>query len=825
ANILDVNMDEGMLDSPVAMRTFLNTIASEPEIARLPVMVDSSKWQVLHIGLQCLQGKGVVNSISLKDGEAAFLEKAAIIRSYGAAVVVMAFDEQGQAADTERRLQIGQRAFKLLIDVGFPAEDIIIDPNVLAIATGLEEHANYAVSFIESTRLLKQHCPGIKISGGISNLSFAFRGNEPVRQAMNSAFLYHAIAAGLDMGIVNAGQIALYSDIAPELLVAVEDVIFNRDSGATDRLVALADRFKGGTKKRELDLSWREQPVAGRIAWALVHGTVDFVEHDVAEALAELGTPLAVIEGPMMAGMRQVGDLFGAGKMFLPQVVKSARVMKRGVAWLEPHLQAAKQAGTMASQGAILMATVKGDVHDIGKNIVGVVLACNGWEIIDLGVMVPCETILREAETRGVSAIGLSGLITPSLDEMVHVAKEMQVRGMQLPLLIGGATTSKQHTAVKIAPAYAGPVVHVLDASRAVEVAQQVTAANPDVYLGQVRGDQEQVRQIHALRQATPLVPLSQVQNRRPQLSFAEVAKPQKLGRQVQMQVPLAAVAQCIDWTFLFSAWDLKGRYPQILQHPDHGEAARDLFASAQAMLQTIVSQNQLEIRAVWGVWPAHSQGNDVVLFADEEHSHEVARFCMLRQQQQKTDAAKPYLSLADFVAPRDLQVPDYVGGFAVTAGIGLEKLVEAAMAEHDDYSAILAKALADRLAEAATEWLHAQVRRSWYAADESLDNEALIAERYVGIRPAIGYPACPDHTEKLKLWSLLRPDELGITLTETLAMYPGASVSGLYLGHPQARYFSVGQVGPDQVADYARRKGMGVAEVERALGSSVAGG
>ena len=820
ANILDVNMDEGMLDSARAMTIFLNMIASEPEIARLPVMVDSSKWQVLEAGLQCLQGKGVVNSISLKDGEATFLERARAILRYGAATVVMAFDEQGQATDTARRVDICERAYRLLTGIGFPAEDIFFDPNVLAIGTGIEEHAEYAVTFIEATRLIKQRCPGAKVSGGISNLSFAFRGNEPVRQAMNSAFLYHAIAAGLDMGIVNAGQVAVYSDIAPELLVAVEDVIFNRDPGATDRLVAMADRFKGGTKKKELDLSWRQAAVADRIAWALVHGTVEFIEADVQEALAELGSPLGVIEGPMMAGMRQVGDLFGAGKMFLPQVVKSARVMKKGVAWLEPHLAAAKQAGQGRSQGKILLATVKGDVHDIGKNIVGVVLACNGWDILDLGVMVPCETILQQAVAHGVRAIGLSGLITPSLDEMVHVATEMQRRGMQLPLLIGGATTSKQHTAVKIAPHYTGPVVHVLDASRAVEVAQRATADDNAAWLLEVRQDQQNVREIHALRHAAPLLSFEQARAKRPRHTFdpAELGTPIALGRQVLERAPLAEIAAYIDWTFLFAAFDLKGRFPAILEHPEYGAAARDLYASARTLLDRIVADGSLQIRATWGLWPAAAEDDDVVLLDPSGATEPVARFRFLRQQQQKTDGDKPQLCLADFVAPAGCGVRDHVGAFAVSAGFGVETLEAAAMADHDDYTAILVKAVADRLAEATAEWLHAQVRRSWYAPDETLDNNALVGERYRGIRPAFGYPACPDHTEKTELWRLLRPAELGMTLTENFAVAPAASVCGLYFGHPAARYFAVGPVGPDQIADYAQRKGMDLARAEKAV-------
>ncbi len=826
ANILDVNMDEGMLDSAAAMRTFLNTLAGEPEIARLPVMVDSSKWEVLETGLQCLQGKGVVNSISLKDGEAAFLEKAKKIMRYGAGAVVMAFDEEGQAADTERRVAICERAYQLLRGIGFPAEDIVFDPNVLAIGTGLEEHARYAISFIEAARILKQSCPGAKISGGVSNLSFAFRGNNPVREAMNSAFLYHAIRAGLDMGIVNAGQIAVYDDIDKELLELVEDVLFDRRPDATERLVTLADKFKGPGKKKEIEQAWREGTLEQRIAHALVHGLTEHIDQDTAEALAKYHTPLAVIEGPMMAGMSIVGDLFGAGKMFLPQVVKSARVMKKAVAWLEPHLLASKLAGAASSQGKVLMATVKGDVHDIGKNIVGVVLGCNGYEVIDLGVMVPAARILEEAVAQRVDAIGLSGLITPSLDEMVHVAREMERLGMTMPLLIGGATTSKQHTAVKVAPVYSGPVVHVLDASRAVgTLSQLLSKLHHDAYVADVRTDQQRLRDLHLLRQASPLLPFSEVQNNRPRLTYSvdQSPKPAVLGLQ-QCDIDLAELVPYIDWTFLFVAWDLKGKFPQILEHPDHGEAARDLYDAAQKELRRIVDGKLLQAKAVWGVWPAASEGNDIAYFADGERLHELNRFCFLRQQQKKTDAGKPHLCLADYVAPLSSGVQDHAGAFAVTAGLGLEAITEHYRADHDDFHAILAQALADRLAEAAAEWLHQKVRKQWYAPGESFSGPELIAEPYLGIRPAFGYPSCPDHTEKTKLWQLLHPERVGITLTENLAMYPGASVSGLYLGHPEARYFATGPVGGEQILDYARRKGMSVQEVERALESTIAG-
>ena len=826
ANILDVNMDEGMLDSVAAMRTFLNTLAGEPEIARLPVMVDSSKWEVLEAGLRCLQGKGIVNSISLKDGEAAFLEKAHKILRYGAATVVMAFDEEGQATDTERRLQICERAYKLLIGIGFPPEDIIFDPNVLAIGTGLEEHARYALSFIETTRALKQRCPGAKISGGISNLSFAFRGNNPVREAMNSAFLFHAIRAGLDMGIVNAGQIAVYDDIDKQLLELVEDVLFDRRPDSTERLVALADQFKGAGKKKEIEQAWREGTLEQRMAHALIHGLTEHIDGDTAEALAKYGTPLAVIEGPMMAGMSAVGDLFGAGKMFLPQVVKSARVMKKAVAWLEPHLQAQKNAGVATTQGRVLMATVKGDVHDIGKNIVGVVMGCNGYEVVDLGVMVAADTIVNKAMELNVDAVGLSGLITPSLDEMVHVAREMERRGLKIPLLIGGATTSKQHTAVKIAPVYSGAAVHVLDASRAVGTLSSLLSKDQrDGFVAETRADQQRLRELHLLRQAHPLLPFSEVQTKRPQVEFSAqtCVKPQQLGVQ-HRELELAELVPYIDWTFLFVAWDLKGKFPQILDHPDHGHAARELFDQAQALLQKIVQGKLLQARAVWGLWPAAGDGNDIAYFADEDRHHEAARFCFLRQQQKKTDAAKPHLCLADYVAPVGGSMRDYAGAFAVTAGLGLEAIVDHYRADHDDFHAILAQALADRLAEAAAEWLHQHVRKQWYAPDEPYSPDQLIAEPFGGIRPAFGYPSCPDHTEKTKLWQLLRPQEIGITLTENLAMYPGASVSGLYLGHPQARYFATGPVGGEQILDYARRKGMSVQEVERALESTIAG-
>jgi 5-methyltetrahydrofolate--homocysteine methyltransferase len=824
ANLLDVNMDEGMLDSERAMETFLKIVATEPEIARLPIVIDSSKWSVIQAGLRCVQGKGIVNSISLKEGEADFLAKAREIRRFGFGVVVMAFDERGQAETVERKVEIGRRAWKLLVErAGFDPKDIVIDPNILAIATGIEEHNDFAKNFIEATRRLKQECPEVKVSGGVSNLSFSFRGNNPVREAMHAAFLYHAIRAGMDMGIVNAGQLAVYEEVPKDLLERVEDVLFNRRSDATERLVEFAETVKGKGKKRELDLAWREGPVEERLSHALVQGIVDFIEPDTEEARKKYGRPLTVIEGPLMDGMKVVGDLFGAGKMFLPQVVKSARVMKKAVAYLEPFLAKEKAAGA-GPQGRIVMATVKGDVHDIGKNIVGVVLGCNNWEVVDLGVMVPCDAILNAALEQGADLVGLSGLITPSLDEMVHVSREMERRGMTLPLLIGGATTSPQHTAVKIAPEYGQPVVHVHDASRAVGVAAGLKDPARRVELAaKTRADQERLRELHAQPKAKPIVPFAEAGERRLRLEWpaADGARPAFLGARVIEDVPLRELVPFIDWTPFFLAWELKGRFPQILDDPKLGAAARDLHGNATALLERLCAGGRLRARAVYGFWPAAGEGDDLVLYADEARRAEAARFPMLRQQQRKTDAS-PYLSLADFVAPRGAGVADHVGAFAVTAGIGLEALVREFERDHDDYSAILAKALADRLAEAGAEWLHQRARREWYAAGESLAGAALVAEEYRGIRPAFGYPACPDHGEKRTLWKLLGAERAGITLTESCAMLPAASVSGLYLGHPEARYFALGRIGRDQAEDYARRKGVPLAEVERWLGPSL---
>jgi 5-methyltetrahydrofolate--homocysteine methyltransferase len=826
ANLIDVNMDEGMLDAERAMTTFLNLVATEPEIARVPVMIDSSRWSVLEAGLKCLQGKGVVNSISLKDGEEEFLRRARVVQRYGAGVVVMAFDEVGQADTVERKVAICERAYALLTGrLGFNPHDIIFDPNVLAVATGIEEHNAYAANFIEATRLIKARCPGVKISGGISNLSFSFRGNDRVREAMHAAFLYHAIAAGLDMGIVNAGQLAVYEDIPADLLERVEDVLFNRRPDATERLVEFANTVKGEGRRRETDLAWREAPVEARLSHALVHGIVDFIEADAEEARQKLGRPIGVIEGPLMDGMRTVGDLFGAGKMFLPQVVKSARAMKRAVAYLQPFMEAEK-AGTASSQGRIVLATVKGDVHDIGKNIVGVVLGCNSYEVIDLGVMVHVDRILAAAAEHQADVIGLSGLITPSLDEMVVVAREMARREMTTPLLIGGATTSPQHTAVKIAPEYPGPTVHVLDASRAVGVvASLLDARQREAFDAENRERQVQWREQVARRQQRKLLPLDAARANRLAIGWRDedIAVPSFLGVRTVMDIDLATLVPFIDWTFFFHAWELKGRMPAIFDHPQYGATARELYDHARALLDEIVAGRLVTARAAWGFWPANSDGDDIVLFTDDTRSDVAARLPMLRQQEAKADD-KPNRSLADFVAPLSTGRRDYIGAFAVTAGLGAADLVRRYEAEHDDYRAILVKALADRLAEAAAEWLHAEARRAWgYGEGEHLTPEDLAAERYRGIRPAIGYPACPDHSEKFTLFSLLDARRLGMDLTENGAMTPPASVSGLYLAHPQASYFMVGQVGEDQVRDYAARKGLTLDVVERWLSANLA--
>ena len=821
ANLLDVNMDEGLLDAEKEMTDFLNLIGGEPEIARLPIMVDSSRFPVLVAGLKCLQGKSVANSISLKEGPEVFKAQARELHRLGASAVVMAFDEEGQAVDTDKKVAICQRAFKILTEeLGWDAADIIFDPNILTVATGLDEHNNYARAFIEAAGEIKRLCPGVKISGGISNLSFSFRGNEVVREAMNAAFLYHAIRAGLDMGIVNAGQLAVYEDIPKELLERIEDVIFNRRADATERLVAFAGTVGGKEAEKKVDEAWRALPVGQRLAHALVHGLVEHIEEDVEEARAACARPLEVIEGPLMDGMKIVGDLFGAGKMFLPQVVKSARVMKKAVAYLEPYMAAEKALHGAREQGVVLMATVKGDVHDIGKNIVGIVLGCNNYRVIDLGVMVPADRILDEALQQKADIIGLSGLITPSLDEMVHIAKELQRRGIDKPLLIGGATTSKQHTALKIAPHTTLPVVHVLDASRAVGVvASLLDPAKKPGFVAENHALQDKLREVYAQRQQKPLVSLGEARRRKLAFDWHEKpAQPDFLGRRVVRELPLEQLLPFIDWTFFFSAWELKGRFPAILDHPEQGAAARELWANAQELLGEIVAGKKLRASAVWGFWPAQTDGDDLVFYEDEHRAHELCRFPMLRQQEEKPDDDKPHRSLADFVAPIGL-APDYVGAFAVTAGLGADELVRGYEEQNDDYRALLAKALADRLAEAFAEKLHQDARIAWgYGRSEALSSEELIAEKYRGIRPAFGYPACPDHSEKGKLWQLLGAEEIGMTLTESYAMMPAAAVSGLYFSHPRASYFAVGRIDRDQVEDYAARQGKKLAEVERWL-------
>jgi 5-methyltetrahydrofolate--homocysteine methyltransferase len=814
ANLLDVNMDADLLDAEEAMTTFLNLLATEPEAARLPIMVDSSRFSALEAGLRCLQGKGVVNSISLKEGEDAFLDQAATIRRYGAAVVVMAFDEAGQADTVERKVEILGRAYDLLLaKAGFAPEEIVLDPNVLAVATGIEEHAGFAKAFIEAIPLLKQRCPGALVSGGISNLSFAFRGNDAVREAMHASFLFHAIRAGLDLGIVNAGQLAVYEDIGPELLERVEDVLFDRRADATERLVEHATTVTGGATQRERDLGWREAPVSERLAHALVHGIVDFIEADTEEARQAAARPLDVIEGPLMDGMKIVGDLFGSGRMFLPQVVKSARAMKRAVSYLEPYMEAEKTSRSSAAR--IVVATVKGDVHDIGKNIVGVVLGCNGYEVIDLGVMVPADRILDVAVEQDCDIVGLSGLITPSLDEMVGVAKEMERRGLELPLLIGGATTSKQHTAVRIAPEYVQPTLHVLDASRVVGVVADLLDGDRRSRLdAENRVEQDRLRALHAEKGRKPMLPLREARTRRTPIEWhaEDLAAPAFTGTRV-VEEQISTLRDYVDWTFFFHAWELKGRYPAILDDPEKGEVARDLFANATELLDEIAAAGSLQARGVYGFWPAHAEEDDVVL--------DGYRFPMLRQQSDHADS-RPNRSLADYVAPAATGLPDAVGAFAVAIH-GSEALADEFAGALDDYRAIMVRALADRLAEAFAERLHQIARREWYAPTESLSGEDLVGERFRGIRPAFGYPACPDHSEKRTLLALLDAGQAGIGLTESCATTPGSSVSGLYFGHPQARYFSVGRVGRDQVADYAARKEMSIAEAERWLRQNLA--
>ncbi len=832
AQVIDVNMDAGLLDSEAAMRTFLNLVAAEPDIARVPVMIDSSKWEVIEAGLKCVQGKSIVNSISMKEGEAKFIEQAKACLRYGAAVVVMAFDEVGQADTQARKVEICTRAYKILTEqVGFPAEDIIFDPNIFAVATGIEEHDNYAVDFIEATRTIKQTLPGARVSGGVSNVSFSFRGNEPVRRAIHSVFLYHAIAAGMDMGIVNAGDLPVYDDIAPELREAVEDVILNRpqrraDKTNTEWLVDIAPTYKGGpSEAKGPDLAWRDLPVAKRLEHALVKGVTDFIEVDTEEARLAAARPLHVIEGPLMDGMNVVGDLFGSGKMFLPQVVKSARVMKQAVAWLMPFMEAEKEGQPRSSAGKILMATVKGDVHDIGKNIVGVVLQCNNYEVFDLGVMVPADRILDEAIKVNADIVGLSGLITPSLDEMAFVAAEMERRGFKVPLLIGGATTSKTHTAEKIAPRYqGGSTTYVLDASRAVGVVSQLLSPTDKAkFEADTAAEYARVREQFARGQGNRerlSLETARANAFAIDWSVYEAPKPSFLGTRAFVAYDLAELVAHIDWSPFFASWELVGRFPDILSDDVVGEAATSLYADAQAMLQRIVGENWFEARGVVGFWPANADGDDIVVYADESRSQEIGRLHTLRQQMPKTGDDRGNVALADFVAPEGVS-PDYIGGFAVTAGLGELDVAKRFKDAGDDYSAILATSLADRLAEAFAEAMHRKVRTElWgYAPDEVFDINALIAETYRGIRPAPGYPSQPDHTEKATLFRLLDAEAAtSMQLTESFAMNPPASVSGLYFAHPEAHYFGVGRIEKDQVADYARRKGWDLSEAERWL-------
>src|SRR5882724_418903 len=833
AQVIDVNMDEGMLDSKAAMVKFLNLMASEPEIAAVPVMIDSSKWEVIEAGLKCLQGKGIVNSISLKGGEEEFIRQARLVRRYGAATVVMAFDEQGQADTYERRISICKRAYDILTQrIHFAPEDIIFDPNIFPVATGIDEHRNYALDFFRAAKWIRENLPYVHVSGGVSNVSFSFRGNQLVREAMHSAFLFHAIKNGMDMGIVNPTMLEVYDEIPKELLGRVEDVLLNLRDDATERLLEFAETVKGSAKKKELDDAWRTGTLEERLTHALVKGIIDFVDVDTEEARQKYKIPLLVIEGPLMAGMNVVGDLFGAGKMFLPQVVKSARVMKKAVAYLQPYLEAEKQlSGNHAPQGRIVMATVKGDVHDIGKNIVGVVLGCNNYEVIDLGVMVPAEKILATAREKQADMIGLSGLITPSLDEMVHVAKEMQRQGFNLPLLIGGATTSKAHTAVKIAPSFSHAVIHVLDASRAVGVVGSLI--NPQLkpaFVEKVRADYTKLRSQHAEQKAKPMLTLPEARQRRTAIEWksSDIAVPEFTGIRVLAadadsllthdvsRITLSDLVPFIDWSPFFHTWELRGRYPAILENSE----ARKLFEDAQALLSQIVSQRLLAARAVYGFFPANAVGDDVELYTDESRNAELTRFHFLRQQMEKPAGQFNYC-LADFVAPKETTLHDHLGAFAVSVGFGVEALCKEFEQDHDDYNSIMTKALADRLAEAFAEYLHKRAREEWgFGKTEKLTQDDLIREKYRGIRPAAGYPASPDHTEKWTLWNLLDVEKsAGIKLTESCAMWPGASVSGLYFGHPEAKYFGVGKIGRDQILDYHRRKGMSLQEVERWLG------
>jgi 5-methyltetrahydrofolate--homocysteine methyltransferase len=833
ANVLDVCMDEGMIDGVTAMTRFLQVLASEPEVAKVPIMVDSSKWEVIEAGLKCLQGKGIVNSISLKEGEDIFRKHAAAILKYGAATVVMAFDEQGQAANYEDKIRLCERAYRILVDrVGFPPEDIIFDPNILTVATGMEEHNNYAVDYINATRWIKANLPYAKVSGGVSNISFSFRGNNIVREAIHSAFLYHAIAAGMDMGIVNAGMLEVYEEIEPELKVLVEDVLLNRRPDSTERLVEYGETLKGAgkaaTEKKAEE--WRNGTVEERLSHALVKGIDTYIEADAEEARVKLGRPLAVIEGPLMDGMGVVGDLFGAGKMFLPQVVKSARVMKKAVAHLTPYMEAEKEARAAAgelvkAQGKIVLATVKGDVHDIGKNIVGVVLACNNFEVIDMGVMVPCEKILERAKSERADIVGLSGLITPSLDEMVHVAREMERQGFKLPLLIGGATTSRAHTAIKIAPHYSEPVVHIVDASRAVPVTTSLLSdEGKSGFVTQHRANYEALRKAHSAPKQT-VVSLEVARSRRTPITWRaeDIPSPSFTGVRVLDNFPLATLREFIDWSPFFHTWGLKGVYPRIFDHPEQGAQARQIFEEGNALLDLIVEKKLITARGVYGLFPANAVGDDVELYADEKREKVIERFHFLRQQANR-EGSEPCRALSDFIAPKETGLRDHIGAFAVTSGIGLKELCDSYRSKHDDYNAIMAEALADRLAEAFAECLHKRVRKEWeYGCAENLSNEDLIHEKYRGIRPAPGYPACPDHAEKGPLWHLLNVcANTGIQITESFAMWPGSSVSGLYFAHPESRYFGLGKIGRDQVVDYSERKGMSVSEVERWLGQNL---
>ncbi len=833
ANVLDICMDEGMIDGVAAMTRYLQLLATEPEVAKVPFMVDSSKWEVIEAGLKCLQGKGIVNSISLKEGEDKFRQNAATVLKYGAAAVVMAFDEKGQAATYEDKIRICERAYRMLVDeVGFSPEDIIFDPNILTVATGMEEHNNYAVDYINATRWIKANLPHAKVSGGVSNISFSFRGNNKVREAMHSAFLYHAIAAGMDMGIVNAGMLEVYEEIDPELKVLVEDVLLNRRPDATERLVEHGETLKaaGSIVSEKKAEEWRNGTVEERLSHALVKGIDTYIEADAEEARLKLGRPLLVIEGPLMDGMSVVGDLFGAGKMFLPQVVKSARVMKKAVAHLTPFMEAEKAAMAASGQevkahGKIVLATVKGDVHDIGKNIVGVVLACNNYEVIDMGVMVPCEKILERAKAEKADLIGLSGLITPSLDEMVHVAREMERQGFKLPLLIGGATTSRRHTAIKIAPHYSEPVVHVLDASRAVPVTTSLLSDDgKPAFVAQHRSEYEALRKAHSAPRQT-VVSLEAARARRTPIEWraADLPVPSFTGVRVLNKFPLATLRDFIDWTPLFHTWELKGVYPRILEHEHQGEQARQIFAEANALLDMIIEKDLITARGVYGFFPANAVGDDVELYTAGDRGTVLEKFHFLRQQANR-EGSEPCRSLADFIAPKETNLLDHIGAFAVTAGIGLKELCDRFRADHDDYNAIMAEAVADRLAEAFAECLHKRVRDEWgYGCEESLTKAELIQEKYRGIRPAAGYPACPDHTEKGPLWRLLDVQaNTGMLITESFAMWPGSSVSGRYFAHPKSRYFDLGKIDRDQVADYAERKGMSVTEVERWLGQSL---